>query len=1004
MAAVAQSLADFIKENDESVDLLLQRLLTKGSLGLLVVGEDGIDSTLLRKEFTSAASTLKDHFKFLHYCSDVDSSPQAKSKAEQIMHFLQIDFSQTVLLLIDDGNKYLSEHRGSPAPTEIAVFFKSFLKGNLKEWLKSEDRSMYPNDKDKLIPNVYRATAESFGEIVLANEDLNVFIQEFADWCPYCVKMHPYTNDLAWVISPVKNVRLVKIDNSSNETKHIDDFLRCKGIPNIVFLKASEKKAPPAQHLKFGERGEGRVPELKVEDMVEFIHKNMDGKKFDIHEFKMRAKHIQGQEGFLSLKCPLSSGTNRWIDELLKKQVVREGDLADIWKKAFKKAVMYDDVRSRNDAVTAVELVEVKMMHRLSTTNIPHDKAKEMMEKAKELVEQTKSSTCSSQFCDEDEDRRCVKFELNNLQILSIDTTGFAADVAFKLKLLWGLRKTDLLDDDKETWQPPKLFIQNGSLFPDTPNINSSPVKFYKDGKWRAEMTTEVQCRISEVFELENFPFDVQPLSIKISFEPSDEDWELTGPINKCAIKYSNSIGDGPPEWQLHPPVCEIFSQHFGSKMSKTDMHDLEGLESDPKEEADIRPALMVTAIAERNWKQFLWRVQYIVCLLALCGNFAFVIPSDDLSGRLGVYLTCFLASVAFQTVIDGTLPQMSYVSFAQVYLILMNLLLFVGMIFAAIQTWFGDQLSDTMIDENGDEVERDFVGSITSSSFFLCMNLILFIVIHLGFFVSIKFYRRPLEHKKFSYLNPRIHMQPLMLDDHHAEDFHYEREISFETPVLKDVGRDAIRVYASRRAHETDDVVAERVHQAQLLAEDIHNKLTTKILSRTSSYHGATKSKMHEEMKTCDAEEMKTCDDEENLKCPGQKPLQFEEDIMCSAKPDFGDSGYAWWSKGGSSANTKVSIEDVKTLWMKVFEMIDTDNDGNVDSHELEQVEEKMALPLKEIMHQADIDNDGLTSRNEWSQLMEHYLKNKGLPTAGTMELMTSFATRLSSAKGKKV
>jgi hypothetical protein len=48
-------------------------------------------------------------------------------------------------------------------------------------------------------------TASGWEDIAMAPGQ-DVFVQEFADWCPYCVMMHYFTNNLAWVMEPVDHV------------------------------------------------------------------------------------------------------------------------------------------------------------------------------------------------------------------------------------------------------------------------------------------------------------------------------------------------------------------------------------------------------------------------------------------------------------------------------------------------------------------------------------------------------------------------------------------------------------------------------------------------------------------------------------------------------------------------------------------------------------------------------------------------------------------------------
>ena len=133
-------------------------------------------------------------------------------------------------------------------------------------------------------------------QLVIDTEGTTVFFQEFADWCPYCVYMHPWTNDLGWVISPLDNVFVGKMDSVENDTGPWAKYLQSQGIPNLFYLPGHKKKTPPAKKLEFGasnEDKEGPVP-ARIEAMVRGIHKNMpdDGKKFDVKKYVRRGKLI----------------------------------------------------------------------------------------------------------------------------------------------------------------------------------------------------------------------------------------------------------------------------------------------------------------------------------------------------------------------------------------------------------------------------------------------------------------------------------------------------------------------------------------------------------------------------------------------------------------------------------------------------------------------------------------------------------------------------------------
>jgi len=116
--------------------------------------------------------------------------------------------------------------------------------------------------------------------------------------------MHPWTNDLGWVISPLDNVFVGKMDSVENDTGPWAKYLQSQGIPNLFYLPGHKKKTPPAKKLEFGasnEDKEGPVP-ARIESMVRGIHKNMpnDGNKFDVKKYVRRGKLIVVCDSFPS--------------------------------------------------------------------------------------------------------------------------------------------------------------------------------------------------------------------------------------------------------------------------------------------------------------------------------------------------------------------------------------------------------------------------------------------------------------------------------------------------------------------------------------------------------------------------------------------------------------------------------------------------------------------------------------------------------------------------------
>jgi hypothetical protein len=53
--------------------------------------------------------------------------------------------------------------------------------------------------------------------------------------------MHPWTNDLGWVISDLDNVFVGKFDGVANDSDALDPWLQSKGVPNLFMLPKRRK-------------------------------------------------------------------------------------------------------------------------------------------------------------------------------------------------------------------------------------------------------------------------------------------------------------------------------------------------------------------------------------------------------------------------------------------------------------------------------------------------------------------------------------------------------------------------------------------------------------------------------------------------------------------------------------------------------------------------------------------------------------------------------------------
>ncbi len=794
--------------------------------------------------------------------------------------------------------------------------------------------------------------------------------------------MHPFTNNLSWVMEPVKNVRVVKIDSDANDTDAYSDFLQTRGIPNVLFLPADQRERPPPKKIGFGDSGEGREDESKLEDMVAFIFRHMKGAKFDEDAYRVRAKLIQGQQGFLSKPCPFESDKS-WCDALLGPstrmgpkgvRACKDGQLEQSpWKHALKAAARHDRKEGKHERVKAVELVLTKLSHQLAKDikerNCSEDEAKAVMAEADKAC---REASDDKGFAESGRERE-VRFRVTDLRVLDIDTQRWLANVSFTLHLQWPLTFEDVtaIQDDTKQWQPPQLVVKNALTYPDKPNIdysyNEGPeakgisMRFYKDdrGHWIGEQRIDVTATIVEQLELEGFPFDIQPLSIILNFERSREPWALRADTEDRTRLICYSAFNALAEWQLAAPMLEVFSKNYGKAIDQIDKKTLE----ETQMTSDVRPALIVKMYAERNWLQFIWTTWYIVALLGAIGNISFFShPVDHFMDRCGYLVTNLLAMVAFQQVIDSKLPSLHYISLFQLYMILMNLLVVVYLVESGLSMWEGWE----------------------DDSFFFVINLAAWILVQLASVLYVVFVIRPGEKAKMLQLTSTKLLtddnKPVMAADSDTPQtvFEFTRsEQLFDDEVLVKEGKEKVTVYAFPDG-ATDDERAVRLRMADMeckkMADPFLNRLVRNQVRRQSAGY----------QQLAEGGECGAC---------AKAPASIFAGVSKSMKPDFNAAGTSWWQGERDEAST-ISEQDLKALWSDVFERMDADKSGTVDSQEIANATGRMSSQVKELVAKADKNQDNEVSRDEWDQMLREVLEQVGMPGPSVLDEMRNFAS----------
>lgn len=157
-----------------------------------------------------------------------------------------------------------------------------------------------------------------------------------------------------------------------------------------------------------------------------------------------------------------------------------------------------------------------------------------------------------------------------------------------------------------------------------------------------------------ETLELNDFPLDVQDLTITLSSERPDTEVELVpDSTDLCGINLQTLVDQ--QEWRLHEHI-EITRQSIVQEFTTS---------------SQKHPCISVTCRAARRPGYFYWNVFLIMFFITGLSFATFSVSAERPENRLQLSFTLFLTSVAFKFVINQSLPKISYLTFMDKYVLM---------------------------------------------------------------------------------------------------------------------------------------------------------------------------------------------------------------------------------------------------------------------------------------------------------------------------------------------
>jgi hypothetical protein len=331
-----------------------------------------------------------------------------------------------------------------------------------------------------------------------------------------------------------------------------------------------------------------------------------------------------------------------------------------------------------------------------------------------------------------DTSKYTVDVEVKFTHITAVDTRNERFGGTVTIDLTWKVTKMDLVEFIAAPikWQPgfvpPAFEVQNCAAGDGSADIEAkaSPIALInKPGHgYCATQTVTYSGDFWELFELENYPFDIQPLAVILGHTNAMTD----------AVNFVVTSADLPTirdtEWaELSSAASCTFELNKGSGADGTNRYKLGHY------------TLTAEADTARYYSVHLYRVVGVMALFSFASIIA-LIDSEDMNpgSRLGIVFTLMLNATAYNHVVANKLPTLGYLTFLDKYiLVTFGFIAIIGSEVAGIE-WISNSHTNN--------TEEDVAAFMVTASY---IDLALWFTIHLCLFLYVKFKVIPFEWAK---------------------------------------------------------------------------------------------------------------------------------------------------------------------------------------------------------------------------------------------------------------
>jgi hypothetical protein len=265
-----------------------------------------------------------------------------------------------------------------------------------------------------------------------------------------------------------------------------------------------------------------------------------------------------------------------------------------------------------------------------------------------------------------------VQYHFKNLDRLDTIMGKFEAGLTISLE--WPVAYLDVVDYlglSKEEkikwspgWEPPVLKVINAA------NNNSSKSTDYiidlgkttiqQDSKGYAVAvkSAHIKGEFFESLELENYPFDIQPLTVTLQTETLDIDKLPSFIIENEHLQTNNDLRIHSSEWQFYKYISSVD----------------QGIENEHHQEYHRNSdwgqrTLQLAIVVKRKSFANVIRVIMMNGLFALLCLVGFLFPLSNANNRVSLGVTLLLTATAYSLVIAQDIPKLGYLTFSDKYI-----------------------------------------------------------------------------------------------------------------------------------------------------------------------------------------------------------------------------------------------------------------------------------------------------------------------------------------------